>query len=193
MDIHPKHQTVWRRFWAILIDSFILLFAIVTATEGLSRTSFLNFFSHELRLQFIVTFLYVTPVVYSILLHSARGQTIGKQIVGVKVLRLSEEKLGFLRAVLRDLPWAIFTTLGLLLFFSLCVTGDGLQANTDCLRLKFWSEAIGYSLVAMSIAPIIFNSKRRSLPDFIAGSVVVRTAGMISTRTDRRPLADPFI
>src|SRR5207248_6148916 len=103
MDVPPKYRTFWPRFWAGWIDGLIFLplyFIDSWIQSATTETAVLAFW-------FIVyTF---SSDAYSVLMHAKWGQTIGKMLTGVKVLDVSEAKLSFRQALLRDIVLIVFS------------------------------------------------------------------------------------
>ncbi len=174
--IDSKHQTFWRRYWAGVIDIVFLMILLFLCELILFRM----FWSQNPTISaliFSLTIWSLFPVVYSILLTGFFGQTIGKYLSGVKVLSISESKLGVFRAFLRDCPWLFFEiarVLTCLLFLN-----DSSEIKEKLLKLKFM-YAVGIFWYMLEIVTMLTNSKRRAVHDFIAGSVVVKTKGVIS-------------
>lgn len=166
-----RYRTFWRRFWAQLIDglvflvpAMILLLALRPAFDDTGR---LNAWIQEI-LQYAF-------LLYSILMHARYGQTVGKFVVGVKVVDVNERQdLSFRQAVLRDAVPLLLTVVATLFFFTFGTRydADGLTgisailANVVGLITGLWGLT---ELVTM-----LFNQKRRAVHDFIAGTVVIR-------------------
>lgn len=110
------------------------------------------------------------PLVYSIFLHYKYGQTIGKRIVGVKVLDVSETRLLTLKqSVFRDVFFLIIEVAGFICFLLQTNKPECLQNNYS----DFAAQPIMWWTV-IELVTMLTNSKRRSIHDFMAGSVVVR-------------------
>lgn len=106
---------------------------------------------------------------YFVGLHYRFGQTVGKRIVGVRVLDDSEIPIGFGQAVLRNLPQL------LIVMFGVSFSTAGEQSTET---VQFGLVFINGLTALFSIANVIVffkNDKHRALHDFIAGTVVVRT------------------
>ncbi len=119
---------------------------------------------------------YTQYAIYSVILHGLYGQTFGKKLFEVKVVKAKGEgNIGFTQAMLRDSVPILF--LFVTLFASLYIT----QASND-VEIPSWVRSL---LIVSSIALLVwhlleivtmlFNKKRRALHDFIAGTVVIRT------------------
>jgi uncharacterized RDD family membrane protein YckC len=88
-----------------------------------------------------------TFVLYYTLAHGWRGRTLGKRLTGLRVVRGDGSRLGWRRALWRTL-----------VFFGLLVLG-----------------AITYGLLVLVLYGLPFvDKKRRTLHDFLAGTVVIR-------------------
>ena len=112
---------------------------------------------------------------YSVLLHARFGQTIGKRLLGVKVLDVQERRLPTLRqAVLRDIGIVVLDTCSLIYPVYLVRTGTyvrGAEGATLPGEILTWASIAWLVLEFLTMAT---NDKRRALHDYIAGTVVVR-------------------
>ena len=99
-----RYHAFWRRLCAGLIDVLVL------ATLSLLAVKFIT--SKGLYLSYGITVgLALIPILYSVLLTGLLGQTIGKIIMGIKVLDLGEKQyIGIKRAVFRDSVPIFFPT-----------------------------------------------------------------------------------
>jgi len=107
---------------------------------------------------------------YSIVCHACWGQTVGKRLMGIRVEGVSSEPLRFLQAVLRDaVPF----------LFVVC------EVVTDYLEISLFEPNGGrpelgvvgkvYVLwMAAEFVTMLAKDRRRSVHDWMAGSVVVR-------------------
>jgi uncharacterized RDD family membrane protein YckC len=167
-----RYQTGWRRFWALFFDSTILQLIISALTVPLMSArpgdvvtvTVISFCS-----QILVLF-------YFILMHASWGQTLGKMITGVRVVRVSDEQpINLLRSLLRDsVPVVFLVTAILMLPYSDIVVVDG---KTAMLKPPAISTGVGLLALlwgAVEIVSMLFSKKRRALHDLIAGTVVVR-------------------
>ena len=112
-----KYQTLVPRFWALILDSVLLLpLAIV---DGLIKDAG---FSQESKWTLYLT-VSLAQTIYFIAMHGAFGQTVGKMLMKVKVLdSASETPISFWQATLRDLPQVFFH--GRLVRFSLSLIAE---------------------------------------------------------------------
>jgi len=164
-----KYATIWRRFWAALLD-FLILLPVLLVTLYAKRhvqNSFL--------LVGLILFSYSYANVYNIWMHSRSGQTLGKMVTGVRVL--DEEELW--PPSLRE---AFLMNIGNVIY-SLCTIAMALYAVVihSYSQQGFLHSPIHKTLnflfgcwVAADYISIFCNRKHRSLHDFIAGTVVVR-------------------
>ena len=171
-----KYHTFWPRFWAGWIDSLVLL--------PLWFADFLiwaNVSSLALLVPWYLFYAVVEPM-YTIGLHAKYGQTIGKMVMGVKVLDISEQKLSLKQAVLRDIVPLVLTILGVASMLPSVVRGINPYSpefELTTLDLIAIYAGIGWALV--ELVTMLSNPKRRAIHDFIAGSVVVRLRGLPET------------
>lgn len=159
-----KYETLGRRFWAVILDSIILL----PITWGI--TFFFLFVSPmSLTMTFSSIAVGVLSVGYYVLMHNRYGQTVGKMAAKVKVLDLSEMPVNFGQAVVRSLPQIIPVMYGI----SFSTADDSIDSAA-----RLGSQIIYAWLFLFYLADIVVcmaNEKHRALHDFIAGTIVVRT------------------
>lgn len=164
-----KYQTFIPRFLALILDSILLLPLFVIDQMAADSS-----FSPTVKLGVnIATSLF--GVLYVILMLYFFGQTVGKMLMKVKVLDVSEKPLRFIQSVLRNFPQLISVIVFL-------IFGDPeyfLQSETE--KVEFSKNLIGNSfyilLMIWGVADIVvflMNDKKRALHDYVAGSVVVR-------------------
>lgn len=157
--INTKYQTFFSRLGATLIDAIIFLPVLFLSNELFGPNP-----EKSIGWQIIQNGLYYT---YSIIGHSLYGQTIGKKITSIKVVQNKNENnlLTFYQSFMRDsIGVAIFLIQILILVFNYGDTEIG--ENIISLSTLVW---IGAETVTM-----LFNSKRRSVHDYIANSVVIK-------------------
>lgn len=157
-----RYNTFRPRFWAGLIDGLAL--APFGALSGVIMNGPSGWMS---AVWAPIHFLYY--MAYSILMTGLYGQTIGKWLMKVRVLDLSEVPLTMRQAVMRDIVPLVISALTLLVYLG---TGE-LEAR------KFSDPQIlvgyvGLGWFVLEVVTMLMNNKRRALHDFIARSVVVR-------------------
>jgi len=124
----------------------------------------------------------VSFTAYSIVLHGMYGQTLGKRIVGVKVLDVSETRLSMRQAVLRDCVPLLLTLVGLVTDLPV-VAGGGNPYDKAHLEAADLVLVFGVNIwFALELVTMLSNDKRRAVHDFIAGSVVVRVENAVAPK-----------
>jgi uncharacterized RDD family membrane protein YckC len=120
---------------------------------------------------------YTTYWLYSVILHARYGQTLGKMAAGVIALDVSEERIPtFRQAFIRDIGYILLNTLSLIYLIYLILAGQyGGRAEATSLpgQILAWAS-LGWFL--LEIITMATNNKRRAFHDYLAQTVVVRTA-----------------
>lgn len=163
-----KHATFWPRCWATCVDgimmslfSAILIFSASKLGNGIE-----TIFGYFDAVKFAL---------YSVAFHTIYGQTLGKMALGVKVVdSVSEGRISLRQALLRDcVP---ITMIALLLVGSIFIEVIQLQEVPQWVIYSMMAFSISYFIWhLLEIITMLFNTKNRSLHDFIAGTVVIRT------------------
>jgi len=105
------YHTFWRRLGAAFIDGIILYPLTLIEVYIYNTTNIFLFYTGIFVLSFI-------PFFYFIILHAKEGQTLGKKAMNIKVIDINEvDFIGYKRAILRDLPWIVFTIAALIICF----------------------------------------------------------------------------
>ncbi|NNF51316.1 MAG: hypothetical protein HKN59_02650, partial [Gammaproteobacteria bacterium] len=118
----------------------------------------------------------IASLFYYIVMHAAFGQTLGKMITGVRVVKNKDlAPIGLGHALARDIVPLLFIAVGLLAMpmFDFGIA-EGKEAT---LKLPIVFLAIAVLALAWPILEVItmlFNRRRRAIHDFIAGTVVIR-------------------
>ena len=174
----------WSRFWAGLIDTMILwvvslLFSIVghqgrwfALAMALPQGMF-----HSL---------------YELDLHARYGQTIGKRVMGIKVLRVDGKEIGWHEAAIRSSVNLILAALITLtsIYGLLMITNDqyaagtangfwdsssteslALQAQMQVIPHWFWIVFLVWEI--SEVVTLLFNKQKRAVHDLMAGTIVV--------------------
>ncbi len=178
-----KYKTFWRRLIALIIDAYAMWPIGILLGYFLNKNGLVFVLMDSLSL-----------FVYSIIFHGLCGQTLGKFILKIKVLTISETKISFKNSFIRD---AIPLFLAFLLItymyyyfpeFSLLVNNDNLSeqqvaslfSNNDILGKLHIYSPIGILLLlslgwyVLEILTVLTDYKRRALHDLIADTVVVK-------------------
>jgi uncharacterized RDD family membrane protein YckC len=107
-----EYSGFWLRFVAFLLDSIILV-----AASFLVRLLFLFPSGNIAWPVFLGVFPSIFYWLYYWLFTGLRGQTPGKMVLGIKVVRANGEKVGLGWAALREIPGKIISLVGLFLGF----------------------------------------------------------------------------
>jgi uncharacterized RDD family membrane protein YckC len=136
--------------------------------------------------------IFLTPVrgsllfLYTLYFHGKTGQTLGKKWMGVKVVDDQGEGIGFVQSARRNsilflmsIPWIVATVIALQKMPSsqyMSLWGQGGAALEASLR-PGWYEQIQLwmlAVFAMDIVVMVAAKRRKSLHDYIGGTMVVR-------------------
>lgn len=172
-----KYAGFWQRFLAGVVDSFVLMIPLMVLTWLGSLSQ-----SMAVLCALPLGLLYWG---YCFLFHAATGQTIGKKSVHIRVVRLDGSRIGrsesFKRGVV-DLLFAIASITGVL--WGVCSIAPGqFEAASWSQRevlihlasppFAAWVDTAANIWVWSEVIVMLFNQRRRSIHDFIAGTVVV--------------------
>lgn len=143
------YQTFWSRVAARLIDAVLLIPLFILEAQY-----------DPLPVWLLVTILVVEHA-YFIIGHAQYGQTLGKRILGVRVVRAHQHlPIGWSHAIMRELL--------------LIAVGIFVYATN---KSPFYVYAVSFAL-AVLVGDIVLawiHPHHRSLRDFIARTVVIRT------------------
>lgn len=182
----------WKRSVALLVDGLLLtpLSFIFVMLDGVSR---------PMALLSALAFA-VVAYGYEVGCVARWGQTLGKYAVGIRVVRSDGSRVGWREAWLRssvDLGFACILFLGdtsaivhapasLWTDVGWMVRQAKLQAaRPDAIEFVAWVQ-MGWLLG--EVVSVLFNEKKRSLHDYIAGTVVIVEAPL-AVPVDARPAA----
>jgi uncharacterized RDD family membrane protein YckC len=160
-----KYRTLLPRFCAIILDIILLLplgiiAELIKSAEFSQETKFALFLALNLAQTF-----------YVIVMHGLFGQTVGKMLMKVKVLDVSESAIKFRQAVIRDLPQLLFTIGSFIFLYPL--SPDQIDPNSP----DYWKNPIFVLMFVWGVSDalaVLTNDKRRALHDYLAGTVVVK-------------------
>lgn len=175
MTIPAKYQTIWRRIGGNAIDGLLVILPISVAHD------FVYTHSSSVGWHLAVHLLRDLALpLYIIVLTAHGGQTIGKRIAGVVVLRHDEQPIGYGRSIARlAVPLAILAAR-----LPLSVQGilDGVD-DTAAFDPRFpitpGELVFGGVVLVWYVADFLtalLSTRRRALHDFIAGTQVVCTS-----------------
>jgi uncharacterized RDD family membrane protein YckC len=172
-----RYSGFWERVGAYLID-FLILSPLVAVDYLYGSQSRLFQLYMLIPGQLLSVFLYVFMVV-------KYGGTPGKLLLGLRIAKLDGARVGIREAVLRyGVLWVLSLTMsGMLINAALGIpnetyTGFGYLERSAALSEqapKLWIATLLMQVwVVGCLIAILANKKRRTLHDFIAGTVVVR-------------------
>lgn len=163
-----KYKTFWPRFWAGFIDGLVFIpfewamhqiWTMELSTVPSILWHFVSYYSYS---------------VYVVAMHGRCGQTVGKMITGVTVLREdNEEAISYRQSFVRESPYIALVSLGWISISYFIATKTGLAQYQQIDVLLGYAAAVWFTL---EVVTMLFNNKRRALHDLIAGTVVVRGA-----------------
>ncbi|NNF68029.1 MAG: RDD family protein [Gammaproteobacteria bacterium] len=165
-------KTGWRRFWAVVFDVVFVTLLLMPMTAIV-----LGGREDDLALTGAVEFIQQTlSVFYYVLMHAACGQTLGKMITGVKVVRNSDfSPIRLRHALLRDIVPLLAIFLGLLSmpYFDFGIgEGDDLASVLPVVFIAL--VVVHFAWPFLELLTMLLNRRRRALHDYIAGTVVIR-------------------
>ncbi|MCU4155196.1 RDD family protein [Carboxylicivirga sp. A043] len=163
INYRERYDTGLSRFGALVLDGIII------SVIGW----FLKLFyvlDSVLLIAFIGIVELIIPYAYSIVMHGCCGQTIGKMAANVKVFDKSEEKaVSYKQALYREIvPLGLIGLLQIVSLFGL------LDDTNFVLYLTFLVLSVSIVWSIMEIVTMLFDTKRRALHDYIAGTVVLK-------------------
>jgi len=163
-----RYHTFGRRFWAAVIDGFVLV-PISTGIGYLLDTD------NALVIYIGQILNYFAPYLYSVIMHGQIGQTFGKMAMGVKVIDVGENsEITFKQACFRDgVPIVCIIALFLYAYLSQFLQGIGFDEVVSVIPL-FIMGLVTLLWPFVEIVSMLFNDKSRAVHDYIAGTVVVR-------------------
>ena len=170
-----NYGTFWQRFAAMWIDFFVLL-------PLMFLYDWFWGYSKWVTLLLLIPYFF-TFVAYHVYCHARFGQTVGKKVMGIRVVAVNGAQIGWRKAWLRssvDMAFAIlscFQTAYLLIRvpesdYSSTWSGD-ITLLSDSTAYYGWLDVAAMIWVWSEVIVMLFNEKRRALHDFIAGTVVI--------------------
>lgn len=144
------YRTFWQRVVASFIDGALLLALFLFDRNGMAANSL-----------FAGILVLVLQHSYYIIGHAQYGQTVGKRLVNVRVVRAHQQlPARWKEAVMRELLWIVVS----IMFF--VVRPESPDSPVFI---------VGMSLVLLDALMAFVHPQNRSLRDFIGKTVVVRT------------------
>jgi uncharacterized RDD family membrane protein YckC len=162
-SVASEYRTGWRRAGAALADSILLLPAGVLLAQ----------FAYGSGEYWLRTTAYIVaaclPYAYSVLMHSLRGQTVGKLLFRVVVRDATLQTIRFSNAVRRDLVPLVAT-------IAMLVAQYTVKEPLLVDQLSTVMSSFFLLWMALELLTMLFSDRRRALHDVIGGTVVVRVA-----------------
>ena len=163
MAIEMMYRTLGRRFWASALD-FLVLFPLI----GLEGTLLESKLSASAKASLYGACV-VCTLAYSVVMHWRFGATLGKQATGVRVFNLAGGALLLRQALARDAITIVLVVCSTIP--DLVTIGASRSPEFESDVIASWASTI---ILVLEILTALTNDKRRSIHDFIAGTVVER-------------------
>ena len=164
-----RYDTFWPRLGAGVVDGMIL-----SPLRWLDSWIFGSVTQPVLLVLWFIFFSFI-HIIYSVTLHGLYGQTLGKMFTSVRVLDISETRLTFGQAFLRDSVPVVFIAVGVAIGFQTALSGENPSAGNGFTVAEIMISLTAVVWLVAELVTMLFNDKRRAVHDFIARSVVVRT------------------
>lgn len=168
-----RFKTGWRRVWAMFFDIVIFQLLILgPLVAAIQRGR-----EDDLALQAVLSYATQLAVIfYFVLMHAACGQTLGKMITGVRVVKNSDfTPIALHHALLRDLVPLLFVMISIfgLPFFDITIS-EGEDGIPQLPGIFIAIAALYFAWPVLEVVTMLFNRRRRAVHDFMAGTVVIR-------------------
>jgi uncharacterized RDD family membrane protein YckC len=170
----------WRRFFADVIDMLILAFVGLLLSFPLGSL-FWRLGPHAPWVGLVITFLYAGLLQSSI----GDGQTLGKRILGIQVLRLDGGYLSLPQSFLRYAMLAVVS-------YSGCLTaaiGALFPSIAESEKLSFAMTMFALTFFLGCTLLVVLHPLKRGLHDLLAGSIAVHKGTYDADKLNQ--LADP--
>lgn len=162
-----RYDTGVKRFFAALVDGVVFLPVIFFVQWlGLKYSTDLQLLLSDA----VYTFL---AIGYPVVAHKLTGQTIGKWATGVCVIDVSESKyITWKQSILRESIYILFQILA----YGYAVVLYIQRASFEGVFAKYTAVANApvFAFLLIEFLTMLSNSRRRSLHDLIAKTIVVR-------------------
>jgi uncharacterized RDD family membrane protein YckC len=180
--------TFWQRFAATVIDLLVLLPVSLVQPWVMC-------FSKSVALLFTVL-CSALIIGYSICGHGLFGQTVGKWSMGIRVVRVGGDRIGWREAWLRSSVDILLSAIRVVEWIVALVT----LADPEYYGAKWsqrvanvaahepswtvWATRLGVIWFWSEVVTMLFNERRRALHDFIAGTVVISERRLPAPKQD---------
>lgn len=183
LQIEGISESIYAGFWirlgSLLVDFIILL-------PVLFLIQYLNSLGKNVYFYTLIPNL-AFGIWYNIYLPKKYGGTLGKLVVGIKIIRLDGHLIDWKEAILRHIVMLTITILS-----SIMMTKNLMEANEGIFKSLSWLQQVQY---LESLSPTFFkinrwvsyiwvfsefivlltNKRKRAIHDYIAGTVIVKT------------------
>jgi len=184
MKVESKYQTIRQRIGAEIVDLFLFSPLFVVYYLAIFRGQF------SIPFRIFIAFLWPASLfTYQIAMHVRYGQTVGKMIVKIRLVDISGSKLKAGQAFLRPVVDIVLAISSFLINLPALLDGQ-IPSRMDRGSPEVIYQATTMAWAVIAVIILLANSKRRSIPDFIAGSVIVKT-NVQSTEPDTVRLGNP--
>lgn len=174
----------WQRLGASLVDTLVLWPVGYFAYAGDSKAL----------LMLDSTASSIIVAAYAVVLHARFGQTAGKWLMGIRVVDVDGGRIGWRRSVLRSSVDILLSVVFLVAYGSALVGVPDAQfygVDPAVRDQRIFTQGVYVHWIAPAImvwtfsevVVMLFNERRRSVHDFIAGTVVVATANRSAEAT----------
>jgi uncharacterized RDD family membrane protein YckC len=167
LDIDFEAPPFHQRLLAWLIDIFVLTFYLIVAYR------FLNWLSADeanpTRVMALVLLLIIPFFTYHLICEiTMNGQSIGKKLMGIRVVNENGSRPSYSQFVIR---WLIRTSDFMALVFVLGA-GDALQRNNLDF---FWKAAAAFGLLIADVILVNATKKHQRLGDLLGHTILIKT------------------
>lgn len=168
----------WLRVGSFFLDGLILSPVIILNLYLNSQGKFFYFYA-------LIPF-QILYIGYHVYLVKIKGGTPAKLILGLKIIKITGEPIGWREAIIRYSPYIIFSLIFVVVHAYCLLKADDsvykslswghqskyLLSFSPLHHNLFWTDQIWFG---SEIIALIANKRKRTIHDFIAGTVVVKT------------------
>ncbi|WP_207532973.1 RDD family protein [Desertivirga arenae] len=163
-----KYHIGRRRVLATLLDSMMLLAPLVAITANAAHFENFTVFT-------IVALIYPWfQISYFVFSHYRSGQTFAKATLNIRLVDISESGgITLKQALLRECVWIAIEVFALMAYLIRTINSASELPWLDMI------ESVGSSFATiwfiLEVVTVLTNKNRRSIGDYIAGTIVIRT------------------
>jgi len=167
------YASYWERGMALLLDEIILTFPLLII-------SLFRPFDLSLTITFLISEL-ILSFIYYIYFHGKFGQTPGKRVLSIKVLKNNGDEINYFDAVLRS---SVDIALGIgfhIVLFILMISLNLKIFHMSDIYTYGMSESIAFMVFAFGailwfifeVLTVLMNERNKAIHDYIASTVVI--------------------